>query len=193
MKGPAAAKAVSGGFLDLVRRRQSTRRYLPRPVEREKIAACLEAARLAPSASNTQPWRFVIVDDPQLRALLSRQARGPLGSFNTFVPQAPVIVAVATAGGRPRARIGGLLKNRDYRLIDIGIASAQFCLQATELGLGTCMLGWFDERGVRRTLGIPPGQRVHLLITVGYPADPLPRPKKRKGLQQIHAYNRYQE
>jgi nitroreductase len=169
------------------------RRYLDKPVEREKIARCLEAARLSPSTSNSQPWRFVVVDDPDLRTTVARQSAGPLGSFNTFAAQAPVLVAVVTEAPNVTVRIGGLLKTRDYSLIDIGIAAVQFCLQATELGLGTCLIGWFDERGVKRALGIPRDRRVHLLVTLGYPVDPLPRPKRRKSLGQIHAYNRYQE
>lgn len=184
-------RQAPSSFLDLVARRQSVRRYLDKPVEREKIERCLEAARLAPSTSNSQPWRFVVVDEPQLRGRLADRTRGPLGSFNTFTPQAPVLVAVVTDAPNLEARTGALLKRRDFRLIDIGIAAVQFCLQATELGLGTCILGWFDERGVKRALGVPPGRRVHLIITLGYPADPEQRPKKRKGLAQIRSYNRY--
>jgi len=182
----------AGGFLALVERRQSVRRYLDKPVEREQIALCLEAARLSPSTSNSQPWRFVVVDEPELKDLLASRTAGPLGTFNTFASQAPVLVAVVTEAPNLEARVGALVKRREFSLIDIGIAAVQFCLQAAELGLGTCIMGWFDERGVKRALGIPRGRRVHLMISLGYPADGGPRPKKRKSLTQIHAYNRYQ-
>lgn len=180
-----------GSFLQLVQRRRSVRRYEDRPVERQKITRCLEAARLAPSASNSQPWSFVVVEEPGLRRALAACARGPLGSFNTFVGRAPVLVAVVRESPKAVTRLGGLIKGRDFALIDTGIAAAHFCLQAAELGLGTCMLGWFDERGVQRVLGVPRGRRVHLLITLGYPLDGLPGPTSRKDLDRIVHYDGY--
>jgi len=172
-------------FLELARRRQSVRRYLPRPVERDKIERCLEAARLAPSASNAQPWRFVVADEPALVRELGR------AGYNRFTREAPALVAVIREPGQALTRLGGLLAGRDYRLIDLGIAAEHFCLQAAEEGLGTCMLGLFNQRRVRRLLGVPPGRRVQILITLGYPAEQLVRAKRRKPLERVRAYNRY--
>ncbi len=172
-------------FLELVRRRQSVRGYLPRPVEREKIERCLEAARLAPSASNDQPWRFVVADDPPLVRELG------MGSYNRFTGTAPAFVAVVREPGNTLTRVGGWLAGRDYRLIDLGMAAEHFCLQAAEEGLGTCLLGMFNELRVRRLLGVPRGRRVQILITLGYPADEKVREKKRKPLSQVRSYNRY--
>ena len=179
-------------FLDLVRARRSVRSYDPaRPVEREKLDRCLEAARLAPSACNAQPWRFVVVDDPAVRERVARETFGALVSFNHFSLQAPVLVVCVADEGKLAPRIGGFFKGRRYSGMDMGIAAAHFCLQAVEEGLGTCMLGWFDEKGVRRALGIPEPKRVGLLITVGYPAEAQARPRSRKPLDHVRAYNRY--
>ncbi len=180
-------------FLDLVKARHSVRRYeAGRPVEREKLDRCLEAARLAPSASNAQPWRFVVVDEPALRERVARETFGPVVSFNRFSLQAPVLVVCVAEELKLRSRIGGLIKGRRYSSIDMGIAAGYFCLQAVEEGLGTCMLGWFHEKGVRRALGIPAGKRVGLIITVGYPArDAVTPPRNRRPLDDVRVYNRY--
>lgn len=178
-------------FLELVRRRYSCRRYDARPVEREKIEQCLEAARLAPSASNSQPWTFVVVDDPAIKDRVAAETFGRLISFNHFSVQAPVLVAVVAESPGPVTRIGQFLKKRPFYLIDLGIAAEHFCLQAAELGLGTCMLGWFGARGVSRLLHIPSGKRTELVITLGYPADDQTPEKRRKPIDQIMSYNRY--
>jgi nitroreductase len=91
-----------------------------------------------------------------------------------------------------KARVGGFLKGRRYSGMDMGIAAEHFCLQAAEMGLGTCMLGWFDEAGVRRVLRVPAGKRIGLVITVGYPAaDDAPRARVRKSRDEMRSYNRY--
>ena len=180
-------------FEDLINRRQSVRRYADRPVEREKIEQCLEAARLAPSTSNSQPWKFIVVDDPQLRATVAAETVAPFRSFNTFVEQVPVLVAVMVDGVNLEANTGKVLRRFDYSLIDIGIATEHFCLQAAELGLGTCILGWFDEKAVKKLLHVPRNRRIYLMITLGYPLDDQVRPKRRKPLDKIRAYNRYEK
>jgi nitroreductase len=172
-------------FLDLVKRRQSVHRFLARPVERAKIERCLEAARLAPSASNAQPWHFVVAADPQVVRELARAA------YNRFTRCVPAFAAVVCEPGKAVARLGGWLAGRDYRLIDLGMAAEHFCLQAAEQGLGTCMLGMFNQRKARRLLRVPPGRRVEILIALGYPAEPEIRAKRRKALERIRSYNRY--
>jgi nitroreductase len=179
-------------FMDLVNSRRSVRRYLDKPVERDKLERCLEAARLAPSASNAQNWRFVVVDEPELKNALARQTVAPLRSFNTFTDLAPVLVVVVTEKPAVVTRTLWKAFGRDYGLIDIGIASEHFCLQAVEEGLGTCMLGWFDETKVKTLLGIPAGPRIDLIIAVGYPEDSSVVTKRRKALDRIVSYNRYQ-
>ena len=180
-------------FIELVSARKSIRHYdTHRVVQREKLELCLEAARMAPSACNAQPWRFVVIDDPPLREKVARATFGSLVKFNRFSLQAPVLVVVVAEEGRVVPKLGGLLKDTRYSLMDIGIAAEHFCLQAAEEGLGTCMLGWFDETGIRRALGVPASRRIALVITVGYAADPqAPRERGRKAIDEIRTYNGY--
>jgi len=132
-------------FLELASKRQSTRSYTDTPVEREKIERCLEAARIAPSACNSQPWKFVVVDEPELKNYVAEQTFGKLVSFNRFTAEAPVLVLIVGERQKSFARFAGIVKRKPFAYFDIGIAAEHFCLQATEEGLGTCMLGWFNE------------------------------------------------
>ena len=177
-------------FLELVKTRRSVREYLAKPVEQEKIERCLEAARLAPSACNAQPWRFITVDEPGLKDAVANKTFGAIVSFNSFVPQAPVIVAVVMERPNLAARIGGALKGKQFNLIDIGIATAHFCLQAAAEGLGTCILGWFDERAIKKLLGVPRTKRIGLLITLGYSKTDAIGEKDRKPMDEIRSYNK---
>jgi nitroreductase len=179
-------------FIALIKKRQSVRKYDTRLVEPEKVVRCLEAARLAPSASNSQPWKFVVADDPELCRKVAKETAGPLSTFNNFVGQAPVIVAIVIEKMKTITHIGSVLKDREYPLIDIGIAAEHFCLQAAEEGLGTCMLGWFNEEPIKALLKIPKHKRIGLLITLGYfPEDYPLRDKRRKGFEEVVSYNRY--
>jgi len=178
-------------FLDLVKARQSVRRYLSKEVEREKIESCLEAARLAPSASNSQPWSFIVIDEPKLKEAVAKETFSQLISFNHFSLQAPVLIILISERSGFLNKVAEAIKDKQFSLIDIGITAEHFCLQATEEGLGTCILGWFDEKGVKKLLNIPQQKRVELIITVGYPASNQIRPKKRKPIDKIKSYNTY--
>ena len=173
---------------ELINKRQSVRKYKSEAVPPEAIAACIEAARLAPSACNAQPWKFIVVDDETLKRQVGETAAS-LG-MNSFCLNAPCIVAVALEKPNLTSAIGSVLKDKEYTLIDIGIAAEHFCLQAVELGLGACMVGWFQEKKVRQLLGVPKNKRIPLLITIGYPDD-APREKVRKTTDQICRKNRY--
>ncbi len=174
-------------FNELVKKRQSDRKYKKEPVDRELIIQCLEAARLAPSACNSQPWKFVVVDNPELLAPMAEAAAGM--GMNKWVKQAPVIVAVTLEKMNFTARIGSVIKDKEYSLLDVGIAVEHFCLQAAELGLGTCIMGWFDEKKVKKLLGID-NKRVPLLISMGYPDTELHK-KVRKELNDMSSWNQY--
>ena len=178
-------------FLDLVKARQSVREYLVKEVEREKIERCLEAARLAPSANNSQPWSFIVIEDPRLKDAVAAKTFDKLISFNSFSLQAPVLVLIISERPSFFSRIGSAIKDKQFSLIDIGITAEHFCLQAAEEGLGTCMLGWFNEKGVKTLLNIPLSKRVELIITVGYPISDEIQPKDRKEIDQIRSYNSY--
>lgn len=172
---------------ELIQKRQSDRKYDSRRVDRDMVIKCLEAARLAPSACNSQPWKFVVVDEPELLKEMVSAAAGM--GMNKFAAQAPVIVAVVLEKMNFTASIGSVIKDKEYSLLDVGIAVEHFCLQATELGLGTCILGWFDEKKVKKLLGIG-NRRVPLLITLGYAAGEH-RQKSRKSLEEISSWNKY--
>ena len=177
-------------FLELVARRQSTRKYVPgKRIPREVLDRCLEAARLAPSACNSQPWSFVVADEPiQVRALAEESCgRAPYG-MNKFAADASAFVAVVTEKMKLAARLGAHFRGVQYSLVDLGIACEHLVLQATEDGIASCWLGWFDEAAVKKRLGIPRAKKVDLLLCLGYPADETVRPKNRKPLDEIRRY-----
>lgn len=176
--------ANEGGFLALAARRVSVRQYANAAVPRAALERCLEAARLAPSACNSQPWRFIVVDDPTTRNVLASAASGGVLPINHFVHTAPVLVAVLATKPKVSATMGAQLKRKPFAMMDVGIATEHFCLQAAEEGLGTCILGWFNETQVRVALDIPAEERPVLLLTVGLPAG-APPPRTRKPIQEI--------
>jgi nitroreductase len=180
----------NSGFLELVHKRQSDRLYHDRPVEEEKLLRCLEAARLAPSACNAQPWTFIVVNEPGLKNKIAGQTSGGLIPINHFTRQAPVHVVIVMEKPNITSRFGEIVKNKKYTLMDVGIAAAHFCLQAASEGLGSCMIGWFNEEKVREMLNIPKAKRVMLIITMGYPAGKTRR-KIRKDPDKVIRYNSY--
>ena len=175
-------------FNELIRHRHSIRSYDGRPVPRDLIDQCLDAARLAPSACNSQPWTFIVVDDAATIERIVESACSGIYRLNRFIRTAPVLIVIITENSKYIARLGGKIRDVRYNLIDIGIAGDHLTLQAEELGLGTCWLGWFQEEGVRAVLELPDTAQVDILISLGYPDDaPLPR-KKRKTLDKIRRY-----
>ncbi len=178
-------------FYELVAQRQSDRNYeAESPVEREKIERILEAARLAPSACNAQPWKIIVVDNPELKNQLADATAAKALMMNHFTKQAPVHLVIVEEGANISSTIGGWVKRKHFPHIDLGIIAEHICLAATAEGLGTCMIGWFDENKVRKLLNIPKQKRPILIITLGYSAQPL-REKKRKAINEIVSWNRY--
>lgn len=179
-------------FRELIQKRQSVRKYLPQSVEREKLMTIASAVQLAPSACNSQPWRMIIVDDPELKDQVAHATFSKTVTFNRFAVQAPVMIVLVTERPKLIARIGGSIKNMEYPQIDMGIAAEHICLQAAELGLGTCMIGWFDEKKIRKILNIPEKKRIGLVISLGYPPEDYKLRKKiRKSLDEICGFNTY--
>lgn len=175
-------------YKELLLKRQSDRKYEERAVENDKLEACLEAARLSPSACNSQPWTFVVVNEAEVLQQM-RKATADM-ALNRFIHQVPVIVAVVLEKANFTSSIGSIIKDKEYTLLDLGIAANNFCMQATELGLGTCMIGWFDEKKVKQILNVPTAKRIPLLIAVGYSAAKT-RKKIRKPIDKIRRYNSY--
>lgn len=168
-------------FMEIARCRQSCRAYdETKAVEPEKLQAILEAARLAPSACNGQPYHFTICRGETAREVA--KATAGLG-MNKFAAQADVLIVVSEKPYVKSAAMGAKVKKNDYRSMDIGIAVAYLTAEATVQGLGTCILGWFDDDKIRKLCGLD--QPVRLVITVGYPKDDTIRAKKRRDLSDL--------
>jgi nitroreductase len=146
-------------FMDVVAARKSVRSYADKPVEEEKLSKVLEAARLAPSWANKQCCKYIVVKDKTKIQELA-------GGFNGWLKQAPVIV-VACADPKD----SGVHDGMNYYLVDVGISMQQLVLAATDVELGTCWIGGFDEAKIKKTLEIPENIKVVALTPVGYPAD----------------------
>ena len=169
-------------FLEIAQTRQSCRAYDEgRNVEPEKLNAVLEAARLAPSACNGQPYHFTVCRGEKAGAVAA--AVTSMG-MNKFAAQAPVLIVVSEKPYVKSDALGAKVKGNDYRSIDIGIAAAYLTAEAAAQGLASCILGWLDDGKIRDICGLD--QPVRLVITLGYAkeGDPL-RPKKRKELSEL--------
>ncbi|MDR0421503.1 MAG: nitroreductase family protein [Proteiniphilum sp.] len=178
-------------FLELVSTRQSDRAFdATRPVEKEKTDRIIEAARLAPSACNAQPWHLIVVDDPDLKDKVAAATTARSPGINRFTRQAPLHIILVEEKVNITSGLGGWMKRKDYAQMDLGILAAHIILAARAEGLGSCILGWFDEPRMRQILSIPPTKRVWLDIAIGYSTQPL-RPKKRKPLAETVTRNGY--
>ena len=169
-------------FLDIAKARQSCRKYdSNKTVEQQKIDSILQAARLAPSACNGQPYHFTVCTGDVAKSV----AKATMGmGMNKFALDAPVLIVISEENYVKTAAFGAKVKGNDYRSIDIGIVSAYITAQAASLELGTCILGWFDDDKIREICGLK--HPVRLVITLGYPSsDDKLRDKKRKNMDEL--------
>ncbi|AWI05232.1 nitroreductase family protein [Clostridium drakei] len=173
-------------YFDLINKRESCRNYEDKPVEKEKLIACIEACRIAPSACNGQPWKFIVVNNKELSFKVAKCLQNLV--MNKFTDKCPAFIIILEEKSDIKARIGGTIKNQDYSSIDIGIATAHLCLAATELGLSTCIMGWFNEKELKTLLSIPKSKRVRLVVSIGYSADKKLRNKIRKSIDEISLF-----
>jgi len=176
-------------FQRLVHNRRSIRRFLDKPVEREKVLACIDAARLAPSAENVQPWRFLVIDSSELIAEFGKKVFSGIYFPSRFAAKAPVIIVILARLDIIANRIGKQIQNIHFYFIDTGIAGEHIVLQAEEFGLGTCWIGWFDIRKARKFLKIPRKYKIVSLMAMGYYSKKPSRVKKRKKLEEIVWFN----
>ena len=169
-------------FLTIAKTRQSCRSYDEnRPVEEEKLQAVLEAVRLAPSACNGQPYRLTVCRGETAKAVAA--ATTGVG-LNKFAKQAPILIVISEESYVKSAALGAKLKGNDYRSLDIGIAAAYLTAEAAAQGLGSCILGWFDDEKIRKLCDLK--NPVRLVITLGYAAEGEKlREKKRKTAEQL--------
>jgi nitroreductase len=178
-------------LMEIIRSRRSVRGYRDLPVEDEKIRELVEAARLAPSACNSQPWRFVAARGETKRELVDK-ALGRLVVGNRWAQTAPVVIAACADLSFVTHKVAAQVQGLEFHLLDMGIAVEHLVLRAAELGLGTCWIGWFDEAEVRRVLKIPKGVRVTALVTVGYPSSaPAAGEQKRLRMDEILFWDSY--
>ena len=159
---------------EAIRQRHSVRAYQAMPVEDDKLHRVLEAGRLAPSGSNTQPWRFVVVRDAERRKALCKAAKDQV-----FVAAAPVVIGVV---GMDPAKVMSCEIPGDP--VNCAIAIDHMTLAAVAEGLGTCWIGAFDQDEARKVLGVPDNLHVIELLTLGYPGVD-PHPKVRKAFDEV--------
>jgi Nitroreductase len=177
-------------MLEIIAGRQSDRKYRDVTVEAEKIERILEAGRVSPSACNAQPWKFIVVNNPVLKNKIAKAAAAKLIGMNAFVNQAPLLIIIVREKPNFSSKVGATIKNKDYSRIDVGIAAENICMQAEAEGLGSCMIGWFDEPLLKKLLSIPRSKRVELIITIGY-SQSEQREKRRKPISEVVSYNKY--
>lgn len=172
-------------FSEIAQNRQSCRSYdSGRAVEKEKINKILESAILSPSACNGQPYHFTVcTGETAKKAAKATQSMG----MNKFASDAPVLIVISEKPYVKTAAFGAKIKRNDYRSVDIGIAAAYITAEATALGLGSCILGWFSDQELREICGIE--DTVRLVITIGYPkSDDKLRDKKRKPFSDMVSF-----
>ena len=180
-------------ILDIIRQRKSVRKYLERPIEREHILQCIEAARLAPSADNMQPWRFVVLDDRNLIAELADSVCTGICRRTKFIGNAAAIIVILADLNLIVHRVGAAVFGTQHYMLDVGIAGEHIVLQAHELGIGTCWINLFNAKAARKTLNIPARYRVVSLIAMGYPAEGATRNRPDHPMEKILFFNEERE
>ena len=174
---------------EIIQQRHTVRRFTDQPVDRDILRQCIEAGRLAPSAENVQPWRYVIIDDPEVKTSLVSNAFSGIYRPTRWAAGAPVLVVMCAKLDVLANRLGKQITGLSYYLIDIGISGEHVVLQAEELGLGSCWIGWFSTRGASKALNLPRSWRPVAVLAMGYPSDAQPRQKTKLDLEDICYFN----
>jgi len=170
-------------FQQLVANRESCRKFSDRLVDAQLLQKIMETARLAPSACNSQPWHFYVVNQKEKASAVAECVQ-ELG-MNAFTQQVPAFIVITEEQAALSVRIAQHLKSQEYAQMDVGIVCAHIVLQARELGLSSCILGWINEKKLKDLFGIQRNCRVRLVIALGYAQEDGIRPKKRKDMSEI--------
>lgn len=178
-------------FSELIKKRESCRDYCDTKVPREKLTALIEAACLSPSACNSQPWRFIIVDDADKTEKLKEYLFDKESGTNRHVLTVPAFIVEIETHAKLKRRIEELYGSQQYAQIDIGSTTAYLTLKAADMGLSTCIMGVFDEEKVKELLSIPDELKVRLIVAVGFARTSEIRQKIRKNTEEIVSYNQY--
>jgi nitroreductase len=173
-------------YLELATRRQSWRDYADTPVEREKLVRIVEAARLTPSACNSQPWKVVVVDDPAVAAEVAASTC-QLG-INEYIRKAKAFFVVLAQPAKLMPKIACLIDDQYFAKSDLGAFTYALALASESEGLGTCIVGMFDRPKLIELLKLPQGQPIHMVVAVGYPSKEQVRNKVRKPLEEIATF-----
>lgn len=172
-----------GVFMDLVKMRHSCRRYASRPLEKEKIEACIGVARLAPSACNSQPWYFAVAMEPSVVRAVGKTTQHY--GVNTFADQPPAFITVWETPAKLMPKVTEGLGNQFYAQGDVGITVAHLTLAAADMGLGTCVMGIYEEEPIRKLLDVPADYKLRYVVAIGYPDDGQVQPRPRKAMEEI--------
>lgn len=172
-------------LIKIMQQRQSCRKFADKHVEDEKIVACINAAALAPSACNSQPYHFYVANTEDSVSAVAANVQ--LAGMNKWAEKAKAFVVVTQEHADLLAVIAEACR-KDFRQYDIGLAVENFLLEATELGLGTCVLGLFNEDKIKERFRIPNFKKIALVIAIGYPENDTVREKKRRALEESITY-----
>lgn len=187
MKNIISMEDIMSNFFELIEKRESCRSFSNERPTKDMLMKCIEAARLAPSACNSQPWSFVVINSETLSPQVAKCTQG-LG-MNKFTEVCPAFIVVCEETAKLSDRISAVVAKQYFAPGDVGLATAHICYSATEQGLSTCILGWFDEKALKGTLKLPKTKRVRYVIAIGYAAsDTTLRKKVRKSLDEIVTY-----
>jgi nitroreductase len=176
--------------------RRSVRQFSPQKIEHEKLSRILEAARLAPSSCNSQSWHFVVIDDPEIIKKIPQQVALGDQMIVKWLKEAPCVIA----GCYTKAILHQISRVFDHNnhLIDISIAMTHICLTATELGIGSCFVGWFHTKKLKKLLKLPARYEIATLLVLGYPSEGSDeqgiagiKARPRKKFDEIVSLNRY--
>ena len=170
-------------YFELAEKRQSCRAYLDQRVDHEKLVKCVEAARLSPSACNSQPWSVVVVENPEIVPQVAECTR-QLGA-NAYIKEAKAFFVILEERARLMPAVAGVLDSQVFAHGDLGGFTLALTLAAESLGVGTCILGLFDRPKLREILNIPEEKSIFLVVAAGIPKSDKVRPKERKHLEQI--------
>lgn len=175
-------------FQELLQTRESVRSYLEKPVERQLLIELIEDAALAPSACNSQPWRFIIVDDENLKRAVCPFLKDDALRLNRHAEKVPAFIAVCETRAN-LSILGDGVYSQKYAQMDLGMAVENLCLSAVSRGLSTCIMGGMRDDEIKRILKIPEDIPLRLMIAVGYNKHNHPRKKTRKPLEEIFSVN----
>lgn len=170
-------------FFELINKRQSCRNFdNSATLSDETINKIIEAGRLAPSACNSQPYHFTVVKGEKAKQVAKLTQRGI--NINKFTDDASALIVISEEPYNLTAGAGAKIKHNDYRSIDIGIATAYMTCEATDLGVDSCIIGWFEDEKIREIIGI--NNKIRLIIALGKANEnDIQRTKKRKSIEEI--------